>query len=437
MLMPHSAGSQEGRSLAGVRVAVLGKLSGMTRRDAQQLIRQHGGIALERPDATAHLLVVGDERRALHSTRSTRDLPGIDEATCAAVDRGEVQLIGETELWQRLGLVEGEQHIHRLYTPAMLADLLKLDVSVIRRWRRRGLLRPVRQVRKLPYFDYQQVLAARRLAELLSEGISLSTLEKRLAEWNRSLPQARDPLAEHSVVAYGRRLLLRANSGLVEPGGQHWFSFAGERADLDQVRGSELDFAENHSQILSIAGSLDVSGSTVPPEVLVQMAENLEDEGDLGGAADLYRVALAAGGPDAEVCFALAEVLYRLGDLSAARERYFMAIELDENYVEARANLGCLLSEQGQLEIAIAAFQGALRYHPDYADAHYHLAHTLHELDRPAEALQHWRRFLDLAPNSPWAAEARLIVELTSSRAGREERDGSNQAVTGTNGESR
>ena len=327
-------------------------------------------------------------------------------------------MIGETELWQRLGLVDAEQHIHRLYTPAMLADLLKVDVSVIRRWRRRGLLRPVRQVRKLPYFDYVQVLAARQLAELLSGGISLSTLEKRLAEWNQSPPHDRSPLAEFSAIAFGNRVLLRKRSGLVEIGGQHWFSFAGEPTGADRDAPSEECLTENQPQILSIRSSLDASGAMVPPDVLVQMAENLEDEGDLGAAADLYRVALASGGPNADVCFALAEVLYRLGDLSAARERYFVAIELDENYVEARANLGCLLAEQGQLEIAAAAFQGALRHYPDYADVHYHLARTLQQLDRPAEAMRHWRRFLILSPDSPWAAKARLIVELNGADDG-------------------
>jgi tetratricopeptide (TPR) repeat protein len=412
--MSHAACSQEGLSLAGVRVAVLGKLSGMTRRDAQQLIRQSGGIVQERPDATAHLLVVGDEQCAALVTRTSSKRLGIDEATCAAIDGGSLRVIGETELWQRLGLVDAEQHIHRLYTPAMLAELLKVDVSVIRRWRRRGLLRPVRQVRKLPYFDYEQVLAARQLAELLSGGISLSKLEKRLAEWNQSPSHDRSPLAEFSAIACGNRVLLRKSSGLVELGGQHWFSFAGEPADADRAAPRQACLTENQPQILSIGGSLEASGATLPPDILVQMAENLEDEGDLGAAADLYRVALASGGPNADICFALAEVLYRLGDLAAARERYFIAIELDENYVEARANLGCLLAEQGQREIAVAAFQGALRHYPDYADVHYHLARTLQQLDRPAEAMRHWRRFLILSPDSPWAAEARLIVELNS-----------------------
>jgi tetratricopeptide (TPR) repeat protein len=92
--------------------------------------------------------------------------------------------------------------------------------------------------------------------------------------------------------------------------------------------------------------------------------------------------------------------------LGGARERYYMAIELDEDYVEARANLGCVLAETGQRELAIAAFEGALRYHPDYADAHYHLARTLDDMGHRLTAEQHWRRFLALAPGSPWAAEA-------------------------------
>jgi tetratricopeptide (TPR) repeat protein len=125
----------------------------------------------------------------------------------------------------------------------------------------------------------------------------------------------------------------------------------------------------------------------------------------------MYRAALAAGGPRAELCFQTAELLYRLGDLGGARERYFMAIEIDENYVEARANLGCVLAETGQHELAAAAFQGALRYHPDYADVHYHLARTLDELQRAGEAAVHWQAFLELSPDSPWAAEAHERLE--------------------------
>ena len=121
----------------------------------------------------------------------------------------------------------------------------------------------------------------------------------------------------------------------------------------------------------------------------------------------MYRAAMAAGGPTAQTCFQVAELLYRQGDLSAARERYYMAVELDEDFVEARANLGCVLSELGQRDLAVAAFEGALAYHGDYPDVHYHLARALDGLGRREEAENHWRAFLDLAPDSPWADEAR------------------------------
>jgi len=143
---------------------------------------------------------------------------------------------------------------------------------------------------------------------------------------------------------------------------------------------------------------------------LCQLAMALEDEERLAEAADAYRAAMAAGGPTAEMCFRLAEVLYRMGCLEAACERYYVTLELDEEFVEARANLGCVLAESGRLELAAAAFEGALRFHPDYADAHYHLAQVLNELGRDEEAQTHYRRFLELAPASPWAATARQRV---------------------------
>jgi tetratricopeptide (TPR) repeat protein len=96
-----------------------------------------------------------------------------------------------------------------------------------------------------------------------------------------------------------------------------------------------------------------------------------------------------------------------MGDLSAARERYYVAIELDEDFVEARSNLACVLAEQGDSALAEAAFRGALEFHPDYADAHYHLARLLDRAHRTSEAARHWQLFLNLAPASPWADEAR------------------------------
>jgi hypothetical protein len=38
---------------------------------------------------------------------------------------------------------------------------------------------------------------------------------------------------------------------------------------------------------------------------------------------------------------------------------------------------------------------------------HYHLARTLDELGQSDKAIDHWRAFLVLSPDSPWAQQAR------------------------------
>lgn len=285
--------------------------------------------------------------------------------------------------------------IMRLYTPAMLAELLHVPVAAIRRWQRRGFLQACQTVRRLSYFDFAEVGVARHLAALLQAGCSLQAIDRKLAEFSRLVPELARPLADPAVVVVGRQLFLRRGEELSEPGGQLLIDF-----DAASEETASLDFSSYTPQAVE------------PPPLgeLQQTAQDWEDQGDLVRAAEAYRLLLALDGPSAEVNFALADLLYRLGDLTAARERFYTAVELDEEYVEARANLGCVLAENGELELAVAAFQGALSFHADYADVHYHLASALDRLDRRAEAEGHWWKFLSLAPESPWAetAQARL-----------------------------
>ena len=347
--------------LQGKRVAFVGKLASMSRRDAGQLVRKHGATVLDEPDASAHLVVVGEEELPLAEGEGPE--AWFDESTRQAAEKGDLEIITETLLWHRLGLVEQEQDIHRLYTPAMLADLLGVPVAIIRRWHRRGLIVPVREVRRLPYFDFQEVAAARRLAELLAAGVTPSAIEKKLKTLSNYLPGIARPLAQLSVIVQGKQILLRQGDGLIEPGGQMRFDFDA----WDSSVPAEKTLPATYEQMCSLAAEL-------------------EEDGQLPAAAEMYRAAMAAGGPKPEICFVVAELLYRQGDLTGARERYYMAIELDEDYVEARANLGCVLAETGQRDLAIAAFEGALCFHPDYADVHYHLARTLDEIGQGSRA---------------------------------------------------
>lgn len=368
----------------------------MNHKDAAAVISRYGAICVTQDSAPIDLVVIGEEGIPMGSWEDTSSAL-LSEQSLAGVAAGDVQLLSEAEFWQRLGLTqtETESGESRLFTARMLAELLDVAVDIIRRWQRRGLIRPVKEIRRLAYFDFREVAAARQLASLVSQGVSPTKIERQLRALSQHVPGVDRPLAQLAVLVEGRSLLLRSGEGLVDAAGQRRFDFAHEDAE----------------QAPSIALPTTSESEPETPQSLADQylasAEQLEDEGDLRGAAESYRAALAAGGPQAEVNFALAELLYRLGDVNAARERYYVTLELDEDYVEARANLGCVLLEAGQTELAIAAFQGALASHPEYPDAHYHLARTLDELNESDAAAQHWQEFLRQAPASPWADEAR------------------------------
>jgi hypothetical protein len=185
ILQPQSA------QLVGQRVAFMGKLAGMSKRDAQQLVREQGGLPLERPDASATLLVLGEHE----PLPALSMVEGLAEPVRIAVEAGQIEAVSETELWRRLGLVDLEHNVQRLYTPAMLAELTGVNVSVVRRWHRLGLIRPVREVRRLPYFDFQEVAAARQLAQMLASGMSAQAIRRQLSALAQRMPLAERPLA--------------------------------------------------------------------------------------------------------------------------------------------------------------------------------------------------------------------------------------------------
>jgi Tfp pilus assembly protein PilF len=360
----------------------------------------------ERIGSDVDLIVVSDERGDLKRLAADRDL--FDDDMRAAIARGDVELLGESELWGRIGLVDSGQGIERLYTPAMLAELIEAPIAAIRQWHRRGALRATREVRRLPYFDFEEVRVARKLAALLAAGCSLSTVNRRLNELGRLLPESPRPLADPAVVVEGRRLFVRRGEGLAEPSGQLVIDFDAAKPPAAGEADAAGPVAIPFVAALG-AGSTGRARGAHPAasDDLRALAAELEECGRDDQAVDVYRAILVSGDFAADDHFALAELLYRTGDLSAARERYYVAIELDEDFVEARSNLGCVLAELGDCGLAEAAFRGALEYHPDYADAHYHLARLLDRANRPDEASRHWQLFMSLAPASPWADEAR------------------------------
>jgi tetratricopeptide (TPR) repeat protein len=393
----QSVDSEFVTDIMGATVALRGKFGGMKKKDVAQLIKSNGGNIVDTIDSHTDIVVIGANELALDGLQTW-----LDEHSRNRAAQGQLEIISETQLWQRLGLVEPEQQIHRLYTPAMLAQLLELPLAVIRRWHRRGLIAPVREFFKLPYFDFQEVVMARRLAEVLAAGASPSAIETKLKQLSEFLPEVERRISQLAVIVEGKDLLLRQGGGLIEPGGQL-------RIDFDSLENSNLETLTAPAQSLPFKQceiQTDTQNFVLPNDYL-ELANALEEEERISEAIEVFRSMILAFGPSAESCFQLGDLLLRIDDLPAARERYYMAIELDAELVEARASLGCVLQKEGNLHLAVSAFEGAINCYGDYPDAHFHLARTYEQMGRHDDAYEHWVRFLELAPTSPWADEAR------------------------------
>lgn len=412
---PGKTGDTDPASFADKRVALVGRFGSMSRREAANVLQSFQAVVVDLPRRSSasgsgkkrdessdppadrmmlDLVVIGADQPPLSQDELLP--PGVIDAA----GRGELEIIHETELWQRLGLFDVGRSAQRFYTPVMLADLLGVSVRVIRRWHRRGLITPVTTLHKLPYFDYAEVATAKRLAGWISAGASPAAIERRLVDLVQVLPNIRRPLDQLSILVEGKHVLLRQGDGLVEPGGQMRFDF--DALESDGVSTPEVLAFEPPDQPPMLRAV-----STAEHDPILLAAYQAEDEDDLETAIDLYHTILARDGARADVSFQIGELLYRMNFLIAARERYYSAIEIDPEFVEARASLGAVLAELGQLELAVAALRGALSMHDDYADVHYTLAKTLDRIGDDLQALQHWQRILQLAPDSPWAAEAK------------------------------
>ncbi|MEL6896321.1 MAG: tetratricopeptide repeat protein, partial [Planctomycetota bacterium] len=432
----------------GQRICLLGRFGSMNRKQLSAVLRSHGGIVIPPTSGTINIAIVGADTPAEKG-------PAIPDGLQQQIDRDETEVMQEADLWPRLGYLDDPSsgtfgdasddaaQIHRLYTPAMLADLLGISVRVIRRWHRLALIIPAKTVHRLPYFDFQEIATAKRLAEWVDAGASLDTIRQRLEELSHALPSVHRPLAQLSVIIEGKQVLLRRGEGLIEPSGQLRMDFgAAEIMDTDASSSRiaimnslvPVDDTDPDSSTLpaystfpgqstlhdEAPATIRFSADATPPSTilfssftknaagiaeedsLLAAAHVAEDSGDYATALDCYHAVAARDGARADIHFAIGELLYRMNEITAARERYFSAIETDDTFVEARASLGCVLAELGRHDLAIATFRGALSLYPDYADVHYNLAQALEHVGRSDDAVAHWQRFVELAPDSPW-----------------------------------
>ncbi len=377
--------------LRGERVAFTGTLASMTHRQAADLVVQHGGEAVTHVSQLTTLLVIGEEGWPLEE--DGRISVKLEQAQQLR-DRGQsLRLLNESEWLQALGLEAPAQRQQSLYTPAMLSQILKLSVHEIRRWERMGLIRPVKRVYRLPYFDFQEVSETRRLSELIRSGISVEQLADGLQRLNELRPMGRS-LDQLQILANGRRLLYRDPVGLVDSSnGQRFFEFERE--------------ATTHEPDVATLPMQPPRNMPCTAQEWRQEGCSLAEQNEITASIHAFRMSLIAEPGDPLTQAHLAESLYRAGNRQGAIERYYAAVELDHDYIEAWTQLGCVLAETDQAEAAVDAFRAALDIHPDYPDAHFHLAEVLQRSGQAESARNHWEAYLQFDQHGPWAETAR------------------------------
>ncbi len=301
------------------------------------------------------------------SGRVTQPRPG--PCTTLAPLGYPLELLSEDAFLERLGLDQRADALRGHYSIADLSRILELAPTQLRRWVQDGLIVPAQSQHRLAYFDFQQVSFARRLAELLQQGVHLNTLRRQIERCRQWLPRAEDCLLQLGRWEQHATLRVRRGGHLFDASGQQYF-------DFDR---SPEDAQARTVHRLPTPNAMD----------LFTRALDCEDRHQFAEAAACYRQAIALDPADPILRFNLGNVLYRQQELEGAAACFGEALARDPDYAEAWNNLGNALNELQRYEDAADALQQAVRLIPSYADAHFNLAEVLTRLDRPHDAQRH------------------------------------------------
>lgn len=148
-------------------------------------------------------------------------------------------------------------------------------------------------------------------------------------------------------------------------------------------------------------------------EAEIGLARSLLAMKDFDASSTVAEAVAAAGPKSLEAQTVLANVLRERGLYDEAADAYRRAIALAPTRApEAHAGLAILLAERGDLAGAAAEYKSAIDQNLDAEPLLYQLyGSVLERLERRAEAVAAYERFLELAPKSSLASAVRSVVE--------------------------
>ena len=357
-------------------VVIVGRLSAVSVSDAEAALVARGGVLRRGHLRHTGILVIGANAfRQLASGSLRRKLKAADE--------GGAICLSEAMFLEALGLIEPHPKATGVVGLEDLPAKTSLDLETLRLLILFGIIQPHRN-----QCSFRDLVAAREVARLLREGVSLGHIieeVKRATVRSRGAPVGTQPvdqpLARLKLVSdqYGK--IVNQIGRIV--------------ADLDGQMRLPLPDADN---------------PTI--DELFEAAEEAEWLGELSVATTLYQRCIRLDRDDPIAPFNLANVLREQGDVEGAIFHLRIALGLDPHFPDAWYNLALLMDGKGEKAAAMEGFERAIDADLNYADPVYNLAQLYFDDGDYDQAGRLWSRYLKLDPDSEWSRRARYGLAL-------------------------
>ncbi len=339
------------RPFLGQQVALVGRLSVLSRRDVRSLVERLGGTFCADLTPGTDTVVAGE---------------------AAALPAHVTRVVGEADLCREAGLPDLETLRDRYYSARDLRGMYPvLTDEHLRYFQKWGLVRPV-----VGRYWFTDLHVIRQAAAEIEHGVALPGLLRALSAAAQG--QLVLDFQPHTERSPARVVSLPA------------------RPATDTLFGGDRTMA------------VAAANRALATKYFLEGAE-LDDgpDRDLDDAAAAYRRAALFDPQLVPAIVNLANIHYERDELVEAEALYEKAIRLDADCFEAYFNLGNIHHDLGRYDDAVSAYLEALAVNPGYPEAHFYLAVTLEKLGRSAEARPHWREYRILAPDGEFADLAR------------------------------
>lgn len=135
------------------------------------------------------------------------------------------------------------------------------------------------------------------------------------------------------------------------------------------------------------------------------------NDGNPDRAVELFNEATQISRFPALAYYNLGNAYVTKKDLENAAKAYQKALQFKPDYLQAMVNLANVVAMMGDFENSVNIFSGVLKLDSNHINTHYNLGLIyMRELNRPKDALYHFKRVLEINPNVPQADQVEDLI---------------------------